>query len=107
MINNLGDIPEQVKAARSLATFARDHGWSFFATSVQRDSAGDPFFSVEVGTRGGERFKVTWHTRATGGKTYRIFSKIWRPPGKGVWIDAPSLRQIREVISNAPEEPVL
>jgi len=107
MINNLEDIPEDVKAARSLAAFARDHGWSFFAVPVQRDSAGDPFFSVEVGTKGGERFKVTWHTRATGGKTYRVFSKIWRPAGKGVWMDAPSLKKIREVIANVPEEPGL
>ena len=107
MINNLGDIPGEVKAARSLAQFALECGWSFFVTPVQQDSAGDPFFSMELGTKGGERFKVTWHTRATGGKTYRVFSKIYRPRGKVTWMDAPSLKKIREVISNASEGPVL
>ena len=104
-INNLEDIPEEVAAAVSLAAFARECGWSVLVSPVQNDSAGDPFFSVELGVSGGERFRVTWHTRATGGETYRVFSKTWRPAGRGVWMDVPSLKKIREVIANASEEP--
>jgi hypothetical protein len=105
--NDVNQIPEEVTAARSLAQFALEHGWSFVVTPPQPDSAGDPFFSMELGVKGGERFRITWHTRATGGKTYRLFGKTWRPAGRGVWVDAPSLKKIREVIANAAEEPRL
>lgn len=108
---NRDEIPEQVKAARSLVDFAAEHGWEYLVTPPQPDSAGNPFFKVqlrhfvadETGASMMECFQITWHTRATGGKTYRLFSKIYKAPGKGVWVDAPSLKKIREVIANASE----
>jgi len=109
---DLNQIPEEVKAARSLAQFALEHGWEFAVIPIQQDSAGDPFFKILLKryvTNGSgnvmrELFQITWHTRATGGKTYRLFSKIYQPLGRGVWVDAPSLKKIREVITSAPED---
>lgn len=108
---DINTIPEEVKAARALAAFARDHGWEFSVQPVDRDMAGHRFFALDVwhldkdGAR--ESFRVCWHTRATEGRTYRVFSKVYSPPGKVTWMDAPSLKKIREVIASVPEEPVL
>lgn len=105
VVRGLDTIPEEVRAARSLALFAAQHGWSVLVQPIDRDSAGDPYFTVELGLKStGERFRICWHTRATRGRTYRVFSKIWRPAGKGVWVDAPSLKKIKEVMTSDGED---
>lgn len=102
--HNFAEIPEQVHAARSLVIFAKERGWAWEVVPVQTDMAGDPFFRVHLKSPAGEGFQICWHTRATGGKSYRLFSKIWRPAGRGTWVDAPSLKQIRRAIQAEYDE---
>lgn len=102
------DTPELPRAARELIAHATENGW---VVVVQHgtDTADHPYVTVSLGRRMPIwHFRLTWHTRATGGGTYRLFSKIHRHvpltgPGHG-WRDSPSLRYVRETITANPRK---
>ena len=102
----LSDLP---KAARDLVNLAKDHGWKVTG-AANMDSGGNPFVDLRLQRLAPEwEIRVTWHTRATGGKSFRLFSNIWRHvplQGQGFyWQDAPSLKAVRQVILDNPVEP--
>ena len=57
-------------AATSLLMLASGHGWAV-AYVPGTDTADHPFVTVH-GQRGVTKFEATWHTRPTGGKSYRL-----------------------------------
>lgn len=97
---------ELPKAARDLIAHAKANGWKAGALAGE-DTGGNPYVTVEI-FRGEPLYviRVTWHSRATGGRSLRLFSKIWRHvPVEGVgfyWQDAPSLKAITSKISENP-----
>lgn len=100
--------------AQKLVDLAEANGW-FIGWSWDEDSAGDPFVSVEL-ARNDPLFhvKLTWHSRATNGKSLRLFSKIWQTaPASHLdrreghyWADAPSLKVLAEAIVELPVKEV-
>lgn len=96
-------------AAKFMIETAADAGW-LHVINWDADTAGHEFVSVEIG-RSTPLYimRITWHSRPTGGRTLRLFSKIWRhvpaepgSPGGFWWVDAPSLKKLREVIMANP-----
>ena len=60
----------QSKGATELLMLASWHGWAVaYVPGV--DTGGNPFVTVQ-GQRDGVPFDATWHTRPTGGKSYRL-----------------------------------
>lgn len=97
---------ELPKAANDLITTATAAGWGH-VTNWGVDTGENAYVSVEVARREPlYHVRITWHSRATGGRTLRLFSKIWRHvpvEGRGHdWQDAPSLTKIRESIAGNP-----
>lgn len=87
------DLP---KAAVNFINQAAANRWSI-GWLWEADMDGHPYLTVHAVDNAGdddpaEYFKYTWHSKGTG--TLRLFgSGIHRRPGKGVWEDAPSLKQ--------------
>ena len=111
-----GTTPALPKAAADLVALAHANGWRA-AVAHYVDNSGNPFVNVEL-ARGTEAdpgtwplwyFSLCWHTRPTGGKTYRLFSKIDRHAsvdGRGhYWQDTKSLIVVRETITGNPVTP--
>lgn len=99
----LTDLP---KAAQNLVALAKEHGWKI-AGATGEDGSGNPFAEFKLQRLAPEwEIRVVWHTRATGGKSFRLFSKIWRHvplEGRGFyWQDAPSLKAVRQTILDNP-----
>ncbi|MFD9948768.1 hypothetical protein ACFWYW_47050 [Nonomuraea sp. NPDC059023] len=99
-------IDKLPKAAQDLLALAKNNGWAV-AGAADIDTGGNPFVTLLFKRLNPEwEIKVTWHSRATGGKTLRLFLLIWRHvplqgPGH-YWRDAPSLKAIRQVIIDNP-----
>ncbi len=97
------------KALTELLEVAKEHGWSA-RVLAGKDNAENEYLTVEVWRSPLPMWTmiITWHSRPTGGKSLRLFSKIWRHvpvEGRGfTWVDAPSLVKIRETIAKHPLE---
>lgn len=100
------DVAQLPKGARDLLELAQTQGWRS-AWGADTDTEDNPFVSVALIRRAPEwEVRVTWHTRATRGKSFRLFSMIWRHvplEGRGhYWQDIPSLRALRQTIQDNP-----
>lgn len=92
------------RKARELVDTMQVNGWRW-VVRWQRDTAGHAFVTVYTPTRrnpqGGYRpdgpqaalaVNVTWHTRATQGKSLRLYSVLWT--ASRWWTDAGSLAAV-------------
>lgn len=100
--------PELPKAARELIAHATENGWTVLVHHGT-DTDQHPFVTIQVGrVLPFWHFRLTWHTRATHGATYRLFSKIhYHMPvdGRGTgWLGTPSLRYVTETITANPRK---
>ncbi|MFE9335307.1 hypothetical protein [Streptomyces sp. NPDC007063] len=90
------------KAAVALVNTAALCGW-IVGWQWQQDSAGHAVVTVQVGdSETGERFQYTWHSRATSGRSLRLFGTGLYVPERGHAENrAPSLKaathRVREV----------
>lgn len=84
----LRELHEAVKAAgwRCGVSFGHDSAGHLFVTLEAIDPA-EPVHSL----------KASWHTRATGGRTLRLFSCMIRAPYRG-WRDVTASAALAEVV---------
>lgn len=75
------------KRMQELVTAVRAAGWRYLV-SYGTDNGGNPFLTVQAAEDGdlGKKINTTWHTRATNGRTYRLFSAMACRPYQG-WHD--------------------
>lgn len=86
---NLG-LPKKLK---DLTDALLDNGWSF-VVNHGLDTGNHPYISVEA-KRADQGAKVTWHTRPTDGKSYRLFTSMISERG---WHDVTLTRVMAEVV---------
>jgi hypothetical protein len=100
---------ELPKAAQELVKIATENGWKVIVRH-DSDTGGNPLVSIDVARDVPLwYFRLTWHTRPTKGKTYRLFSKIYRHvpiEGRGTyWSDLPSLKWVTtKIIANPVQD---
>ena len=82
-------------AALHLANTAEVYGWTWGVAH------GDNGYTVHVCRLNGPYFKVTWRTTVTGSRI-RLYAKTVRPAGKSVWVDAPGITTIGDILSRNP-----
>lgn len=100
------DVAQLPKGARDLLDLAQAQGWSAIWDAASGTSD-NPYVTVVLHRIAPDWVvKVTWHTHATSGKSWRLFSMIWRHvpiEGQGhYWQDIPSLRVLRQTIQDNP-----
>lgn len=102
-------------AAAGLVAHAESHGWQALVRWTSPDFDGEPFVRVIVGRKavdadytGGMRgpvwrYSLSWHSRGCKPGRVRLFgSGVAETPNSPQPRDAPSVKKIREIISDHP-----
>lgn len=97
---------ELPKAAQELVKIATENGWHV-QVRPNVDTGGSAYVEIDVARdKPLWYFRLCWHTRPTKGKTFRLFSKIYRHvpiEGRGTyWSDLPSLKWVLAKIEANP-----